>query len=83
MRTTVTLDSDVEQLIRERMAAKGVSFQQALNDSIRDGAVGRVDYVFRTTTYDLGAPKVDLSKANQLAAELENEEILARQRVRR
>lgn len=83
MRTTVTLDPDVEQLIRERMAAKGVSFKQALNDSIRDGAVGRIDYVFRTPTYDLGAPKVDLSKANQLAAELENEEILARQRVRR
>lgn len=37
MRTTVTLDPDAEQIVRERMAAKGVSFKRALNDAIRAG----------------------------------------------
>lgn len=83
MRTTVTLDSDAEQIIRERMASKGISFKQALNDTIRDGATGRPDYVFRQTTHNMGVPKVDLTKANQLAAELENEEILAKMRASR
>jgi hypothetical protein len=77
MRTTVTLDSDVEQLIHERMAAKGVSFKQALNDSIRDGVRGGVDYAFEAPTFDLGIT-IDLTKANQVAADLENAELLAK-----
>ncbi len=83
MRTTVTLDSDAEQIIRERMASKGISFKQALNDAIRDGSRGRADYVFTTSTVNMGVPKVDLTKANQIAAELENEEILAKMRAGR
>ncbi|MCB0888629.1 MAG: hypothetical protein KDB38_04425 [Nocardioidaceae bacterium] len=77
MRTLVTLDSDVEQIIRERMAAFGVSFKEALNDSVRGGASERATYVFRTPTFDLGVPKVDLTKANALAAELDYEYFLA------
>ena len=36
-RTTVTLDPDVEQIVRRRMAERGVSFKEALNDAIRSG----------------------------------------------
>ncbi|MBE7325900.1 antitoxin [Nocardioides sp. Y6] len=78
MRTTVTLDPDTEQVIRERMATKGVSFKVALNDAIRDGARGRVDHVFTTETFDLGVPTVDLTKSNVLAADLEDAELVAR-----
>ena len=78
MRTTVTLDPDTEQVIRERMATKGVSFKVALNDAIRDGAHGRIDYVFRTETSDMGSPKVDLTKATQLAGDLEDAELVER-----
>lgn len=80
MRTTVTLDSDAEQIIRERMAAKGVSFKRALNDAIREGARGRLDVGFSGPTFDMGPPKVDLIKASQLAGELEDAELIAKAR---
>jgi len=35
MRTTVTLDPDVEKLIRDTMKARGVSFKEALNEAVR------------------------------------------------
>jgi hypothetical protein len=38
MRTTVTLDPDVEELVRRRMRERGVSFTKAINDLVRDGA---------------------------------------------
>jgi hypothetical protein len=83
MRTTVTLDDDVEQLVRRRMAERQVSFKQALNDVIRDGAAGRSPAQrFTTRTADLGVPTVNLDRALQLAAELEDEELIRRQRRR-
>jgi hypothetical protein len=72
MRTTVTLDDDTEQIVRARMKSKHVSFKQALNDAIREGST-RPETPFRTKTYPMGKPKVDLTKALQLAGELEDE----------
>ncbi len=81
MRTTVTLDDDVEQLVRRRMRERQVSFKQALNDVIREGAAGRAETrSFATRTADLGRPAVNLDKALQLAADLEDEELIRRQR---
>ncbi|WP_148615400.1 antitoxin [Nocardioides rubriscoriae] len=82
MRTTVTLDPDTEQVVRQRMESHGVSFKQALNDAIRDGAAGRprVD-VFHTPAFDLGEPSVDLTRALRLAADLEDESVLERMRA--
>jgi hypothetical protein len=37
MRTTVTLDGDVERLIREKMHRSRKSFKKTLNDAIRQG----------------------------------------------
>ena len=37
MRTTVTLDPDVEQLIRDAMREGSISFKQALNRAARAG----------------------------------------------
>jgi hypothetical protein len=62
------------------MRERGVSFKQALNDAIRDGAEGRPPTQFTTRTADLGVPSVNLDRALQLAAELEDEELLRRQR---
>jgi len=76
MRTTVTLDPDVEQIVRERMSAKGVSFKRALNDAIRDGSP-RVDYVFETPSSPLGL-LVDLEHGGAVLSELEADEFLAR-----
>lgn len=75
MRTTVTLDPDTEHIVRERMRAEGVSFKRALNDAIRRGASARDSERFETQTFDMGVPLVDLTKALQLAGELEDESI--------
>ncbi|HWH35543.1 MAG TPA: hypothetical protein VNT56_09540 [Acidimicrobiales bacterium] len=82
MRTTVTLDPDVEALVRRRMRERGVSFKVALNDAIRASAVAaRGDQPpFRTRTAALGLPTVNLDRALQLAAELEDEELIRRMR---
>jgi hypothetical protein len=37
MRTTVTLEPDVERLLRERMHREQKSFKRALNDALRRG----------------------------------------------
>jgi hypothetical protein len=37
MRTTVTLDPDVEALIRNSMRERGISFKVALNEAARTG----------------------------------------------
>jgi hypothetical protein len=81
MRTTVTLDDDTLAVIHRRMRANGVSFKAALNDAIRDGAQGRPEPApFSTRTADLGVPSVNLDRALQIAAELEDDELIRRQR---
>ncbi len=81
MRTTVTLDDDTLAVIRRRMRERGVSFKTALNDAIRDGAQRRpAPTAFQTRTADLGVPTVNLDRALAIAAELEDEELIRRQR---
>lgn len=82
MRTTVTLDADTEALVRRRMRERGVSFKQAVNDAIREGVTGARDGAgFRTATANLGLPAVNLDRALQLAAELEDEELVRKMRA--
>jgi hypothetical protein len=40
MRTTVTLEPDVERMLRQAMAASGESFKTALNRALRRGLAG-------------------------------------------
>ncbi len=82
MRTTVTLDPDTEALIRKRMRERGSSFKEALNDAIREGLGGTPRRSrFRTRTANLGLPAVNLDRALQLAAELEDEELIRKMRT--
>lgn len=76
VRTTVTLDPDTEQIVRARMSAKGLTFKQALNDAIRDGDRPHADSAFSGPVHDMGRASVDLTKATQLAGDLENAEIV-------
>jgi hypothetical protein len=83
VRTTVTLDDDVLALIRRRMDQDQVSFKVALNEAIRDSAGQRpAPQTFTTATFDMGTPSVAIDRALQLAAELEDEELLRRLRRR-
>lgn len=85
MRTTVTLDPDVEILLREAQRETGTPFKQVLNNAVRDGLRGagraaKARKVFKQRTFDMGQPLVDLTKANALAAELEDRELIAKMR---
>ena len=76
MRTTVTLDPDVESLIRQIMKAKGVSFKQALNDAVRAGSHAQPRKY--TVSRVMGRPQISLDHALQLAGELEDQELARR-----
>jgi hypothetical protein len=82
MRTTVTLDADTEQLVRRRMRERGMSFKEALNDAIRQGAGAAAERApFRTETASLGVSRVNLDRALQVAADLEDDELVRRMRA--
>ena len=86
MRTTVTLDPDVEATLKDHMRRQGVSVKDALNNAIRAGlAQTRAPARrFRQKTYDLGArPGIDFTRALDLAAGLEDAEILRKIELRK
>jgi hypothetical protein len=81
VRTTVTLDPDTEQIIRRRMAERGLSFKEALNDAIRDGSRSSGSASpFKTATASLGESTVNLDRALQIAADLEDDELVRKLR---
>jgi hypothetical protein len=84
MRTTVTLDPDVESMLRKEVRRRGEPFKQVLNNAIRAGlrntGMPRRGAEFEFPTFDMGQPRVDLTKAAALAAELEDEELIGRYR---
>lgn len=80
MRTTITLDPDVALLIEREMASRNLRFKQVINDALRAqlGGSGSGSAVPSLSDFgrDLGVASVDLTKANQLAADLEDEELV-------
>ena len=82
MRTTVTLDPDVETLLRKEVRRRGESFKDVLNNALRVGLRRRnePDEAFEPLTFDMGKPRVDLTKAAALAAGLEDDELVGRHR---
>lgn len=78
MRTTVTLDPDVEAKLREIARERGVSFKEALNSAIRAGLMAsRSTREYQTPSRSLGLRAgVNLDKALQLASDLEDAEIV-------
>jgi hypothetical protein len=79
MRTTVTLDTDTERLIRAAMRERGWSFKEALNEAIRTGLTPgkrakRAGFVQRT--FSLGTEQLfRWDKALATAEAMEDEEI--------
>lgn len=82
MRTTVTLDPDVARLLEEAQHRSKRPFKQVLNDAVRAGLKRPSARVppFKQRVFSLGRPKVDLTKAGALAAELEDQDIMAKAR---
>lgn len=81
MRTTVTLDADTEQIVRRRMRERGLSFKEALNDAIRNGVGAGAPREFRTPTAAMGESRVNLDRALQITADLEDDELIRRMRA--
>ena len=79
MRTTVTLDSDVQQLLKAAAHRSGLPFKQVLNDAVRVALQGRAGVAppFKQPVFSLGRAKVDLTKAGALASDLEDRDIVA------
>lgn len=76
-RTTVTLEPDVDAVVRRLMRQRRLTFKQALNEAIRAGARRTAPRsAFRTRTFDMGPPALPLDKALRLAADLEDEELI-------
>ena len=74
--------------LREIAARREVPLKVVVNEALREGlesmARPRDRHRYRQTTYDLGRPQmVQLDKALQLAAELENEETERKQDLRK
>lgn len=77
MRTTVTLDPDVEHAVRERMRRQKVSFKKALNDAIRAGSSATSGgNESPTQSVNLGSSRIDLSHGLRIVADLEDEELI-------
>ena len=78
VRTTITLDPDVESLLKKAMERRGVSFKQAVNSAIRAGLLSRANRsaAFEQKTFAMGAEQhFRWDKALAEAGALEDEEI--------
>jgi hypothetical protein len=77
MRTTVTLDPDVEAKLRATMHERDVSFKVALNEALRTGLTDRVAprRPFRVKPAPLGA-RFNIDKSLTISGEMEDEEIV-------
>ena len=86
MRTTVTLDPDVEVLIRSAMKQRGLSFKEALNSAVRSGITQNrpAKRSFVQKTFALGAEQnFRWDKALATAAALDDEELTRKLSLRK
>lgn len=88
MRTTVTLDPDVQDLIETAMRERGLSFKQVLNGAVRQGLGANASqpegYRFRQQTYSMGFyPEVNLDKALSLADQLEDQQLMRKLEIQK
>lgn len=82
MRTTLTLDPDVAQLLKEEAHRQRKAFKEVVNDAIRRGLAPRRQrpskrYTVRPHRTRV-LPGIDLAGFNQLADELEDDALLAK-----
>jgi hypothetical protein len=79
MRTTVTLDPDVERLIRAAVRERGISFKEALSEAARIGLRGKEPKrpsKFTQKTFRMGeGQEFRWDKALAIAEAMEDEEI--------
>lgn len=83
MRTTLTIEPDVEQKLKRQIAKTGLSLKETVNNALRTGLTqtprkARVPR-FRVKPHASGFfPGIDRDRMNQLADQLEAEAVLAK-----
>ena len=87
MRTTITLDPDVEQLLKNVLRERDVTFKEAVNDALRAGLSGTTTGKrtrFRQRTFSLGTGQAfRWDKALDMASAIEDEEIIRKMMLRK
>ena len=88
MRTTVTLDPDVERLVKDAVRKTGKSFKEILNRAVRAGlsrqTAAPAGKPFRVRARRLGLRSgIDPGTLNRLADDLEVEEFVGKRSARR
>jgi len=79
MSTTLTLDPDVEQLVRETVEKEQRSFEDVVNDTLRRGLRAESRAGFRVVPHPSALqPGIDVRGFNELAGELEDESVLSK-----
>jgi hypothetical protein len=87
MRTTLTLDPDVERLLREEMHRVRRPYKQVVNDAIRRGLAPRLSDAparpYRVAVHNANVKAgIDAGSLNRLVDELEDESMIARSKKR-
>jgi hypothetical protein len=87
MRTTVTLDADVERMLRDVSKRRGLTFKEALNEAIRSGLSkpgSGAKTKFRQKTFSMGAEQYfRWDKALAAADAIEDEELVRKLSLRK
>lgn len=73
MRTTLTLDPDVTELLEREMAKRQMSFKRVVNDALRRGLGSSQSEDFTFPSHDMGSARMDLVHATRVAADLEDD----------
>lgn len=80
MRTTLTLDADIAERLKQRASSGKSSFKQLVNEALRRGlgiAPKKREQFYRVKPHSSGfVPGIDPARLNQLADELEAGEFL-------
>ena len=85
MRTTVDIDQNLLERLREEAHAEGIPFRAILNRTIRRGLVAPSAEVtaYVCPAFSMGPPQRELDKALALADALEGEEVARKLSERR
>jgi hypothetical protein len=86
MRTTITLEPDVQALVRSAMKERGISFKEALNSAVRAGLTQTKQKKrrFVQRTFSLGREQnFRWDKAMEVAAAIEDEELARKLSLRK
>jgi hypothetical protein len=84
MRTTLTLDDDVADFLKEKSKLLGVPFKQIVNETIRNGMSGSSDSGSSSSRFVVKPhegeflPGIDVMKLNQFVDELELDDFISK-----